>query len=75
MLVTIVGGNVFVSVWVRVGEGGERLRLRFGLIIVSTTFIVCGQVVKLTVAYKNSLNRLLLEISPAEEKCILFTKW
>lgn len=34
------------------GKGGERLRLRFGLIIVSTTFIVCGQVVKLTVAYK-----------------------
>lgn len=51
------------------GDGGEWLQLRFGLIIVSTTFIVCSQVVKLTVAYKNNLYSLLLEILPAGKDC------
>lgn len=50
-------------------EGGERLRLRSGLIIISTTFIVCNQVVKFTVACKNNLYSLLLEIFPAEKDC------
>lgn len=50
------------------GGKRERLKLYFGLIIVSTTFIV-WQVVKLTMAYKNILDSLLLEIFPAGEDC------
>lgn len=52
------------------GGGRERLILRFGLIIVSTTFIVWSSTKKkIGSSYKNSPYGLLLEICSTEEDC------
>ena len=58
----------FEFVCAKWGEGGEILKLQFGLITVHTTFIMC-QVVKLTIAYKNSLESLLPEMFPTGKDC------